>query len=145
MPQDYNDPLFQALGQPALTSPLYAQYFSQAEIEIMGESPYLNATGAGISLPLSKKHKIEAIHLYCGTFEGFCRFEGGLPFDIGFDMSRTQIRDKLGEPTMSADPSGDGLFAITHSFDRYENTGFYIRYQFEAGDKAVRLITLGLV
>jgi hypothetical protein len=145
MPTDFTDSLFEALGQPALSSPLHAQYFSQTEIEICGESPYLNAMGAGISLPLSKKHKIDAIHLYSGTLEGFCRFEGATPFGIGFDMTRAQIREKLGEPAMSADPSGTGLFAITHSYDRYEDDRFYVRYQFEAGDCAVRLITLGLV
>lgn len=137
--------LFANIGQKAFETELYTQSFNGADVEIMGESPYLNASDAGIELVLSKKHTIEAIHLFNGAAEGFCRYSGLFPLDIDFDMTRAHVRLKLGKPAMSAEAGGIGIMAIEHSFDRYEDDRFYIRIQYEAGDSAVALITLGTV
>jgi hypothetical protein len=136
-------PLFATIGQKAFETELYTQSFNGAQIEIMGESPYLNARDAGIELVLNKKHKIEAIHLFNGTAEGFCRYAGPFPFDIDFDMTRAQIREKLGTPAMSMEAGGIGIMAIEHAFDRYENDTHYIRFQFTDEGAGVHLITLG--
>jgi hypothetical protein len=136
-------PLFLNIGQKAFETEIYIQNFNGAAVEIIGESPYLNARDAGVHLVLTKKHKLDAIHLYSGTLEGFCRFDGPAPGDIGFEMSRAQIRSTLGVPSMHGDPGGVGIMAIEHAFDRYENDMHYIRFQFDAGASKVRLITLG--
>jgi hypothetical protein len=139
----YTHPLLTNIGQKAVETDLYTQHFNNAQVEIMGESPYLNARDAGIELVLTKKHKIDAIHLYNGTLEGFCRYPGPFPLDINFEMTRAQIRNKLGTPAMSIEPGGIGLMAIEHAFDRYENETYYIRFEFETGNGGVRLITFG--
>jgi hypothetical protein len=138
-------PLFLSIGQKALETEIYIQIFNGATVEIMGESPYLNAPDAGIQLVLTKKQKVDAIHLFNGTLEGFCRYVGPAPLDIGFEISRSQIRNRLGMPSLHGDPGGVGIMAIEHAFDRYENETHYIRFQFEAGESRVRLITLGRV
>jgi hypothetical protein len=139
----FDHPLFTSLGQIGLESDVYTQSFKGEQIEIMGESPYLNARDAGIELCLCKKRKVQAIHLYSGTLEGFCRYEGPYPANLSFGSSRAQIRAALGEPALAMEAGGTGIMAIEHSFDRYENEQFYIRFQYEAGDGAVGLITLG--
>jgi hypothetical protein len=144
MSQIFDNSLFASLGQIGLESDIYAQNFNSEQIETMGESPYLNGRDAGIELCLTKKHKVQAIHLYSGKLEGFCRFAGPYPSGLSFTSSRAQIRAVLGEPFMSMEAGGAGITAIERSFDRYENEQFYIRFQYEVGDGAVRLITLGL-
>jgi hypothetical protein len=140
----FQHPLFANLGQVARNSDLYAQLFQGVEIEIMGESPYLNQRDAGVELCLSKKHKIEAIHLYGGKFEDFGRYQGSLHNDISFDTSRIQVHHILGTPAMSMEPGGIGLMAIDFAFDRYEDGQYYVRFQYEAGNDAIQLITLGM-
>jgi hypothetical protein len=140
----FDHPLFANLKQKGLETQIYAQAFHGAQIEIMGASPYLNARDAGIELCLSKKHQVEAIHLYNGTLEGFCRFQNDLPGGATFDWSRAQIQSTLGPPSLSMDAGGAGIMAIEHAFDRYENDRYYIRFQYEKGDNAIRLVTLGL-
>lgn len=136
-------PLFANIDQKAFETELYAHNFSGAAVDIMGESAYLNAREAGIQLALSKKHKINAIHLYSGCLEGFSCYQGPLPLDIGFNTTRAQIREKLGLPAMSGEHGGVGIMTLEHAFDRYESDAYYIRFQFVAGEVGVRLITLG--
>jgi hypothetical protein len=138
----FQHPLFANLAQVARNSDLYTQMFQGVGIEIMGESPYLNQRG--VELCLTKKHRIEAIHLYGGKLEDFDRYQGSLHPNINFDTSRIQVHQILGTPAMSMEPGGIGLMAIDFAFDRYENDQYYIRFQYEAGNDAIRLITLGL-
>jgi hypothetical protein len=141
----FDHDIFATLDQIGVETDIYAQNFRDAQIEIMGESPYLNARDAGIELCLNKKQKVEAIHLYNGTSEGFCRYQGTLPGDVTFDQSRAQVQATLGPPNMSMDAGGVGLMAIEHAFDRYENDLYYVRFQYESGNAAICLVTLGLL
>jgi hypothetical protein len=140
----FQSPLFEHLGKIAKETPLYSETFGGAEVEIAGESPYLSSYEAGIQFPLTKKHKIDAIHLFNGTFEGFCRYQGPFPADLDFTATRERVRAKLGQPSMTAEAGGVGIMAIEFAFDRFEDDQFYVRYQYEAEGGDVRLITLGI-
>ena len=134
---------FSWLGKDPYTLPVYAEKFAGAKAKIMGESPYLDAKQAGISLPLSRKNIVQAVHLYSEGFEGFKAYQGSLPAGLTLASSRADVRAALGEPAMSAEPGGSGIMAIEHSLDRYEAGKYYISFQYLAGDHAIMLVTLG--
>ncbi len=111
----------------------------------MGESPYLQGKEAGIAFALTPDHHIRAIFLYAQGVEGFAQYAEALPAARSFSSTRADVRAALGIPAMAADAGGSGVFAIEHSFDRFEATSFYVRFEYIAGDAGVRLVTLGKV
>jgi hypothetical protein len=145
MSQLLESPIFDYLGQLGHEVDIYLTTFKSAEVEIMGESPYLNARDAGISFALNKKLKIEAIFLYADKVEDFKQYQDVLPGGLTFEMSRAQVRKALGGPSMSGEVGNPGIFAIEFSFDRYESDSTYLRLEYAGQDKYIRLITMGKV
>jgi hypothetical protein len=143
MSQLFESPIFNYLDQLGHEVDIYSSTFKAAEAEIMGESPYLNARDAGISFALNKELKVEAIFLYADNVEDFNQYQDVLPGGLFFQMSRAQVRKVLGEPSMSGDAGGIGIFAIEFSFDRYESDSNYLRLEYTAKDDHIRLVTLG--
>jgi hypothetical protein len=143
MSQIFESPVFGYPGQPWNQVDIYSTMFNSAEPEVMGESKYLNARDAGISFALNKKLKIESIFLYADGVEDFKQYVEELPGGISFDMSRSQVRKALGEPSFSAEVGGIGLMAIDFSFDRYESDTHYIRFEYTENNAHIRLVTIG--
>ncbi len=138
-----NHPAFSWLGKQALDLPVYAASFGGAAIRIAGESPYLDAKAAGIEFALHADHSVRAVHLYAQGVEGFEAYAEPLPAGLTLSNSRADVRAALGEPVMSMDAGGTGLMAIEFAFDRYEAGGHYLRFAYENGESAVRLVTIG--
>lgn len=140
----FQSPLFAYLGQNFKEIDIYPTVFQSASPQIMGESPYLNAQKAGMSLALETDNSVKAIFLYAQGLEGFTQYEPPLPGNLRFETTREAIRSKLGKPALSAEAGGTGIMAIEHAFDRYESVKFYLRFEYEEGGKRIRLVTLGL-
>jgi hypothetical protein len=134
---------FSWIDQPALLLPVYAQQFGGARVEIAGESPYLSAKAAGISFALHPDHSVRAVFLYAQGVEDFAQYGAPLPGDLSFATSRTHVRAALGDPVFSGEAGGVGLMAIDHSFDRYEDGAYYLRFEYMSGDAPIRLVTIG--
>jgi hypothetical protein len=130
------------LGQSYKKTDIYPTVFKSSKPRIMGESPYLNACEAGISLALEKDDRIGAIFLYAEGIEDFGQYRSPLPGGLKFDTPRAVIRTKLGEPAFGGEAGGTGIMAIEHSLDRYESQEIYVRFE-RAGGGAIRLVTLG--
>jgi hypothetical protein len=137
------------VGRPAFDLDVYAQLFDGARIELMGESPYLNAKGAGVSFALDGDDPaavVRTVFLYSHGVENFAQYAADpLPAGLSFASSRADVRRSLGQPVQSGDASsGVGLIAIEFSFDRFESDELYLRFEYHPGDGAVRLVTIGL-
>lgn len=145
MTDPFPSPLFASLGAPYDQSLMYQERCSGAAPERMGESDYVNARKAGVSFALAADLSVRAVFLYNVGVEGFAAFAGPLPGNITLSATRSDIRAALGEPAMSADVGGTGLFAIAFAFDRYEQGQRYLRFEYLAGDAGIRMVTLGLV
>jgi hypothetical protein len=135
---------FAWINQLAPSLPVYAELFNGAEVQIMGESPYLNAKAAGISFALTPDQLVQSVFLYADGIEDFAQYTQPLPAELSFNSSRSEVRLALGEPVFSAEVGGVGLMAIEHSFDRFEDDVHYIRFEYMPGDLAIRIVTLGL-
>jgi hypothetical protein len=136
--------VFAWIGRPARGLNVYAEVFGEAAVEIMGESPYLNARTAGISFALTTRHDVQTVFLYADGIEDFAQYAGALPACLSFGSSRNDVRAAMGDPVMSADAGGVGLMAIDYAFDRFEDGKYYLRFEYAPGDTAIRLVTFGL-
>lgn len=141
----FDTPLFGWIEQRYDAIDDYVRLFKSAKPEIMGESPYLQGKEAGIAFALTRDHHIRAIFLYAQGVEGFAQYAGALPAARSFSSTRADVRAALGMPAMAVEAGGSGVFAIEHSFDRFEANGFYARFEYIAGHAGVRLVTLGKI
>jgi hypothetical protein len=135
---------FDWIGQPALDLPVYKRLFNGAKPVIAGESPYLSAKENGVEFALRPDHTVRAAFFYSQGVEDYAQYQGPLPSDLSFGKNRADVRSALGEPAMSGEAGGTGIFALDHSFDRYEDGVHYLRFEYQTGDAAIRLITIGL-
>jgi hypothetical protein len=140
----FQSKLFSYLGQPYQKADIYPSVFKLSKPKIMGESPYLYARGEGISLALEKDDRIKAVFLYAEGIEDFGQYKLPLPGGFAFDTPRAVVRSNLGEPAFAGEAGGTGIMAIEHSFDRYESSQYYLRFEYAGGDSGIRLVTLGL-
>ncbi len=145
MPDPFESSLFAALGAPYQMGVLYQDHFDGAKPKQAGESDYVSAQAAGVSFALSADHMVRALFLYNAGIEDFAAFAGALPGDIALSARRSDVRAALGEPAMTADAGGSGIFAIAFAFDRYEDGPHYLRFEYLEGDVGIRMVTLGLV
>jgi hypothetical protein len=145
MSRPFQSKLFSFLNQDYKTTSIWKKVFDGAKPEIMGESPYLNARKSGLSFALDKKNRILAIFLYREGYENYSQFPDEIPGGFSFNTTRQEIRDKLGEPAMTAEPGGEGIMAIEFAFDRYESADYYLRFQYCRNATGLQLITLGSV
>jgi hypothetical protein len=143
MTTPFNFPLLSWIGQKYEAVVFFAKTFKDKKPETMGKSLYLNAREAGIALALTKKRSVLAIYLYAQGVEDFEKYNGELPSDLLFASSRADVRAAMGEPALSGEAGGTGIFAIEHSFDRFEDGAHYIRFEYSAAGASIRLITLG--
>jgi hypothetical protein len=141
----FEHPAFGWVGEPAMQLEIYHSSFAGAKPVIMGESPYLNAKQAGVSLALTKKHTVQAVFLYAQSIEGFEHYAGLLPTGLTFSSKRDDVKAALGEAVFSGEAGGIGLMAIEHSFDRYEHGSHYLRFEYMPGNGSIRLVTIGSV
>jgi hypothetical protein len=141
----FDTPLLSWIGRRYDAIADYVRLFKSAKPKTMGESPYLQSKDAGIAFALWQDHSIRAIHLYAKGVEGFSEYTGALPAALTFSSARAHVTTAMGAPAMSAEAGGSGIFAIEHSFDRFEAEGFYIRFEYFTNDAGVRLVTLGKV
>jgi hypothetical protein len=117
----------------------------------MGESPYLNAKGAGVSFALfgyddPAAAVVRAVFLYAQGVEGFEQYAADpLPAGLSFASRRADVRrSSLGQLVQSGDAGGVGFMAIEFAFDRFEADGQYLRFEYHPGDGSIRLVTIGL-
>jgi hypothetical protein len=143
MAQIFASPIFGYLGQLWNQVEIYSTMFNSAVPKVFGESKYLNSPDAGISFALNKKLNIEAIFLYADGVEGFKQYLEGFPGGVSFEMSRSEVRKALGEPSFSTEVGGIGLMAIDFALDRYESDTNYICYEYTEKDASIRLVTIG--
>jgi hypothetical protein len=145
MPTPVDFPMLGWLNLPYDTADGYAALFKDAAPEIMGESPYLNCRDAGIAFALDRKDKVIAIFLYAADVEGFVKYRADLPAGLSCCSTRADVNAAMGRAaSFSGESGGEGIFAIEHSFDRFEDGPFYIRFEYWLGNAGVRLVTMGL-
>jgi hypothetical protein len=106
---------------------------------------YLIAASLGLEAVATHDGVVQAIFFKAKGVEGSAGYAEDLPNGLAFSNSRNDVRQNLATPAMSGEAGGEGIMAIAHSWDRFEDGKTYLRCEYEAGDTHLRMITMGLV
>jgi hypothetical protein len=129
-------------GQPALLMALGQDVLRQGKGR---DDRYLAAPAKGLEVVTTAADAIKAVFFKAAGVEDFSAYTDALPNHIDFANDRPAVRALLGEPARSGDAGGEGIFAISFAWDRYEDAAHYLRCEYHAGDTAIRMMTIGVL
>jgi hypothetical protein len=139
---------FDVLGKKITGTPQHKDWFNNDTPTSFspGDTHYLINKEKGITINLNPNGLyVEAVFLYANGVDDSKEYNGIMPLDLHFNMSRKQVQEKLGQPDHTIEKSGVGLMAVTNSADIYireSNQKVYVQY--EEDEQSIRLISLSL-
>jgi hypothetical protein len=139
--------LVAALGQPIEGSLLLSAEFGPgAKSSGAGDDDrYLSQPSRGLEAAATRNGIVKAIFFKAEGIESFAQYAGSLPNGATFADSRAVVREAFGQPALSGEAGGTGIMAISHSWDRFEDSVSYLRFEYETGETKIRMVTIGLI
>lgn len=114
------------------------------ETELIGDESYIQLPNEGVSFLLSDGVMIVSIHFYAEGRDGYAKYKGDIIGGVSFDMSRTAIRKLLGMPKSFKDAYTVPILGKMPAWDLFLKDGYSIHVEYEASEKSVSLITIGI-
>ena len=112
------------------------------EAESIGDQSYVSLLEQGVSLVLPDNERVGAIQLHAAGHEGFSQFEGAVPGDIAFAMTRTEVRKQLGEPALYGEKQSIPVLGDKPAWDSYLLDGVRVHIEYTLQGGSVQLISL---
>jgi hypothetical protein len=75
--------------------------------------------------------------------DNYHQYQKPLPSGLSFDLSRTKVKERLGEPSKSGDAGGTGIFATPYSWDSYETDGKFVTVQYTDNCNSIATVVVG--
>ena len=141
--QVFESPIFGYLNQRLDRIDIFPAAFASGRLTEVEERKYLEVPAAGMTFTLNQELAIQIIFLYADGVEGFRQYPQPLPGGLLFSMSRSDVREHMGEPNRIGDPIEEG--PIKFAWDRYESDTAYFHLRYTNGNQQIQLITLGSI
>lgn len=108
-----------------------------------GNRTYLNSFDKGISLVVGVEQLVETVQLFgrSGQFE-FAAFEGVLPFELDFELSRASVREKMGDPVEVYEPRNIPGLGLSQPAELYRRDAYLVHVEFAPAESAIALVSL---
>ncbi|MBZ2190601.1 hypothetical protein K8B33_15980 [Alcanivorax sp. JB21] len=118
--------------------------FEVPDPEIIGDEAYVEIPEAGLSIVLYENGKIQAVHLHSDGHGGYQARVDGLPEGLAFDMSRKQVRAKLGEPLENSEGVMLPVLGQKPAWDAFGMQGYVMHVEYLTSKLGIQLVTLSL-
>jgi hypothetical protein len=143
MSEVFESPLFGYLNQRLDRIDLFRSDFSSGRLTDVEGTKYLEVPAEGLTFTLNQELAVQTIFLYADGLEGFSQYQKPLPGGLLFSMSRSDVREHLGEPNRIGEPSEEG--PIKFAWDRYESPQAYFHLRYTSDNQQIQLITIGSI
>jgi hypothetical protein len=143
MSEVFESPIFSYLNQRLDRIDIFPTAFTSGRLTDVAGTKYLEVPAEGLTFTLNQELAIQTIFLYADEVEGFSQYQKPLPGGLLFSMSRSDVREHLGEPNRIGDPIEEG--PIKFAWDRYESPQAYFHLRYTRGNQQIQLITIGLI
>lgn len=101
---------------------------------------YCSSRTDGISLITDPDSTIIEIHLFADGYQGFGGYRGALPHGLAFNLSRVQVRERLGPPQSFGGSKVIAGLGRRPAWDRYELSTHAVRVAYAEGEDAIVLV-----
>jgi hypothetical protein len=103
---------------------------------------YAGFAELGISLVLSDHEHVSAIQLHADRHEGYRQFQGPLPCEVDFAMSRDRLRRTFGKPERSGEAGPVPPLGDMPPWDKWRLGGAFLHAEYQFGAESVRMFSL---
>lgn len=143
MSEVFTSPLFSYLNQRLDRIDIFPAAFTSGKLTDLEDTKYLEVPTEGFTFTLNSELAVQNIFLYADGVEGFSQYPQPLPGGLLFSMSRSDVREHLGEPQRIGDPIEAG--PIPFAWDRYESVQAYFHLRYTNDNQQIQLITIGSI
>lgn len=112
------------------------------EAESIGDQNYVLLTEHGISLVLPDTERVGVIQLHRAGHEGFSEYQGAMPGNVSFAMSRAEVRNLLGTPYLHGEKQAIPVLGEKPAWDSYLLDGVRMHIEYTRTAESVQLISL---
>jgi hypothetical protein len=141
MSEVFASPLFGYLQQRLDQIDIFPAAFTSGKLTDVESNKYLEVPAEGFTFVLNSELAVQTIFLYGDDMAGFAQYCQPLPAGLLFSMSRSDVREYLGEPNRIGEPTD----AVPFAWDRYESPAAYFHLRYTRGNQQIQLITIGSV
>jgi hypothetical protein len=96
----------------------------------------------GVVFSFSNEERLYQIDFYSEGYEDYKQFKGQLPHDITFDLSKKQINDLLGNPTVHQESRNIPILGIIPGVDSYTYQDHRLVFHYSENYDSLLLLTL---
>ena len=114
----------------------------QPKTELIEDRFYMEMPESGLGFIAPLDGTVMTIQLYAEGLDGYKGFVGPLPEGISFPNSRSDVRNKLGQPCDSGGGAATQFFGKAPTWDLYDRDSYSLHIQYADGDETINLITL---
>jgi hypothetical protein len=144
MSQVFEAPIFSYLNQRLDQIDIFPDAFTSGRLADVEGVKFLEVPAEGMTFRLDEQLAVHTIFLYGDGMEGFRQYQLPLPAGLLFSMSRSDVREYLGEPNRNGDPLVDET-TVSFAWDRYESDLAYFHLRYTSGNQQIQLITIGSI
>ena len=102
---------------------------------------YGEAPGLGLSV-IVEADRVSVVQVYGSGHDRYTKFQGSLPANLHFEMSRAEVRDALGSPAACADAQRVPHLGRAGAWDRFDLPGLSVHIEYAYGEGTIRLTSL---
>ena len=96
----------------------------------------------GLEISFSKRGRVSSIYFYSGSQAGFSRYPLALPHFLLFEMSRNDVIELYGQPSVSGGPREDYLGKHIIYWDRWDYNAWQIHLTYPEDRAAIQLLNI---
>lgn len=125
-----------------LTKDSVFKEFSSLFKEKIDTDFFLGDKKDGIIFSFSNDGILYQIDFYSEGYEDYNQFKGNLPSNISFDLSKKQINDLQGKPTVHQESRNIPIIGIIPGVDSYSYQGYRMVLHYSENYDRILLLTL---
>jgi hypothetical protein len=112
------------------------------EPEFIDLDSYIELPNLGVSLVLTRGEFVSTIQLYSQGRDGYREFDGKVPGDIVFSMSRADVRGKLGDAKSSGEAVSVPILGDKPAWDKFDVGGIAVHVEYCSDLTSVGLVSI---
>jgi hypothetical protein len=116
--------------------------FQASKPEMIETEGYVEMPEAGLSLVLLEDMMIDTVHLYSDGYDSYSGYAQQLPEGIDFNMSRDQVRSKIGIPSMHSEGIKVPILGEKPAWDLFLRSKYKLHVEYAPNKLSVQLVTV---
>jgi hypothetical protein len=128
--------------QSLIIKKFISNFSEEVHTESFDDETYYNFPQNGISFLTNGKQSIITIQLFSGEKDEYLMYQGELPHDLAFNLSRNEVRQRLGDPKSHGGGDLIPALGLSPHWDSYRMKNHVLHIEYTEKNMSIALISL---